>query len=186
MIAMGASVNGKAEPGHHGAPGWAAFRAGLGTAVGTRWARLSASERQWVAVGAVVVGLGLVWGLGVAPAWKSLQSAPQRLATLEAQNQQMRALASEAKALRATPAIDPAQALAALKVATERLGAGSRLNHSGDRAVLTFAELNGTALAAWLEEARAGARARPIDAQISRGPKGLSGVITVALPGAGG
>jgi general secretion pathway protein M len=177
---MEASFTGKPESGRQGAPGWAAFRAGLSA----WWARLSAGERRWVVVGAVVLSLGLVWGLGVAPAWKSLQSAPQRLAALETQNQQMRALASEAKALRATPAIEPAQALAALKVATERLGVGARLSQSGDRAALTFADLNGTALSAWLEEARAGARARPIDAQISRGPKGLSGVITVALPGA--
>ena len=42
----------------------------------------------------------------------------------------------------------------------------------------------GAALQAWLIEVRSAARARPIQAQVQRGPKGYDGSITLDLAGA--
>ena len=42
----------------------------------------------------------------------------------------------------------------------------------------------GEALRAWLLEARSGARARPLEAQLQRNPQGFSGSIGLVLAGA--
>jgi len=55
----------------------------------------------------------------------------------------------------------------------------------GERATLTLnTGVNPEALRAWLNEARSGARARPVEAQLQRGPLGYTGTIGVALGGA--
>ena len=58
------------------------------------------------------------------------------------------------------------------------------MNLTGDRAVVT---LNGVApelLQGWLGEVRSAARARPVEAQLTRGPKGYSGSLVLSLGGA--
>jgi len=96
----------------------------------------------------------------------------------------MQAQAQEAASLRAAPPVPPDQAQAALKASVEHLGSAARLNLTGDRAVVS---LNGVApelLQGWLGEARAAARARPVEAQLTRGPKGYSGTVVLSLGGA--
>jgi general secretion pathway protein M len=150
----------------------------------TAWARLGARERQGIVLAALVLGTFVLWQGLLAPALKSLRDTPAALAALQNQTQAMRAAAAEAQALRAVPPLSTAASIAALKAATERLGAGQRLDVTGERAVLNVKDLSVSALNAWLDEARAGARARPIDMNLSRGAAGFSGSIVVALPGA--
>ncbi|MFZ4651806.1 MAG: type II secretion system protein M, partial [Rubrivivax sp.] len=76
----------------------------------------------------------------------------------------------------------PAQAAAALKAASDRLGPSARLTLQGERAVLMIEAVGTDALRDWLTEVRSGARARPIETQLTRGEAGFSGSITVALP----
>jgi general secretion pathway protein M len=71
-----------------------------------------------------------------------------------------------------------------LKAATARLGDKARLSVQGDRAVLTVAGVSSVALRDWLAEARSGARARTIEANLSRGSTGLTGTVVVGM-GAG-
>ena len=92
-------------------------------------------------------------------------------------------LAAEARELRASPVVAPAQSTAALQAATERLGEQARLTVQGDRAVLILTGIDSESLRSWLAEARSGARARPIEAQLARGPNGFTGTITVTLLG---
>jgi general secretion pathway protein M len=148
------------------------------------WARLEQRERQLVQVAAWVLGLFLLWVLAVQPAWRTLREAPARLDALDRQLQTMQVLAAETGELRATPALPRAQASAALKAASERLGARGRLSEQGDRAVLTLTDAGGDELRSWLAEVRAGARARPVDVNLSRSEQGLSGTVVVALPAA--
>lgn len=148
------------------------------------WKRLAARERWMVAAMALVVGAFLLWSLAIAPAWRQTQSAPAEIEALEQELQQMRRLAAEVRDLRGAAPVGAAQAGLSLKAATDRLGPSARLALQPDRAVLTLQGVSGEQLRAWLAEARSGARARPVEAQITRGAQGYSGTVVVALGGA--
>lgn len=148
-----------------------------------QWQALGERERLALATIGVLLGLLLAWSLLLAPALRTLKTAPAELESLELQLQRMQAQAQEAQALRAAPPVPPAQAQAALTASVEHLGAAARLNLTGDRAVVT---LNGVApelLQGWLGEVRSAARARPVEAQLTRGPKGYSGSLVLSLGG---
>ena len=116
------------------------------------------------------------------PALRTLREAPARIDRLDAELQPMRALAAESRELRAAPPVGTAQAAAALQAATARLGAAGQLTLLGDRAMLRLDGVAAPALVAWLDEARATARARPLEAKLARGPAGgYSGTLTVGL-----
>jgi len=65
-----------------------------------------------------------------------------------------------------------------------RSAAPAACRSRADRATLTLNGANGSQLRDWLVEARSSARARPLEANLTRGPQGYSGSIVVALPGA--
>ena len=112
-----------------------------------------------------------------------MQQAPKRLDTLDAQLQSMQRLAAEARDLRAAVPVAPAQAQAAIRSASERLGDKGRLSLQGDRAVLTITGVNGEQLRGWLGEVRSGARARPVEATLTRSEQGYSGTLVMSLGG---
>jgi general secretion pathway protein M len=151
-----------------------------------RWQAMAPRERRIAGAAAWIVGLALLWFVGVAPALRSVASAPARLDELDKQLQQMQRLAGETTALRALPPVGGLQSQAALKTATDALGAAGRLTLGGDRATVTFTNATGTQVRDWLAEARSAARVRPIEANLTRGPQGYSGTIVVQMPGTGG
>lgn len=148
------------------------------------WRGLSARDRRLAVFGATVLVLFLLWLLALQPALATLKRAPAELDRLDAELQTMQRLAAETTELRAMPPVNPDQAQAALKVATERLGDKARLSLQGDRAVLTLNGAGTEAVRAWLAEARSGARARPLEANLMRTALGYSGTLVVALGGA--
>jgi len=151
----------------------------------TWWQVRTPRERQAVLVVALVIGLFVVWSLLIQPALRTVREAPEQLDRLEAQYQQMQRVASEASTLRSATRVSTTQAGAALKAATDRLGSNARLMLQGDRATLTITGgVSSEALRAWLTEARSGARARPIDVQLQRGPSGYTGSLGLTLGGA--
>jgi general secretion pathway protein M len=152
--------------------------------VRARWAALPQRERRLVGVATTVVGVALLWALALQPAWRTVREAPARLDALDAQLQAMQRLAAESTELRAAPAVSATQSGDALKAASERLGEQGRLVLQGERAVLTLNGASTEQLRGWLAEARSGARARPVEANLTRGPKGYSGTIVVAIGGA--
>lgn len=146
------------------------------------WAGLGARERRLLLVGGGVLAAFLLWTLAVAPALRTLRSAPAQLAAAEAQVQRMQALAAEAASLRAVAPVPMAQAQAALSAATGRLGEAAKLSLQGERAVVTLRGIGSDQLAAWLGEARAGARARVVEASLRQSQPGLyDGSLTLAL-----
>ncbi len=147
------------------------------------WAGLALRERRMVAGGGLVLALLLVWSVAVGPALRTLRTAPAQLDQLDTQLQTMQRLALEARELRNLPPVNLAQSAAALKAASDRLGEGAKLNVQGDRAVLTVSNLGTEALRNWLAEVRSGARARPLEANLTRGASGYSGSIVLALGG---
>lgn len=146
---------------------------------------LALGERERLALGAVAVLLGLLlaWSVLLAPALRTLKTAPAELEKVDLQLQKMQAQAQEARTLRSAPAVPAAQAQAALTASVEHLGPAARLNLAGDRAVVTLTGLPPEALQSWLGEVRSAARARPVEAQLTRGPKGFSGTLVLALGG---
>ncbi len=145
------------------------------------WRNFSPRERSLVLFAGIAVGVLLLWLVAVRPAWRTLHTAPAQLAAAEAQLQQMQRLAAESQLLRGAAPVAPAAAAAALRAATDRLGSGARLQLQGDRATLTFEHIPAPQLAAWLVEARSGARARPAEAQWTRGGQGYSGNVVLLL-----
>lgn len=150
-----------------------------------RWQALGVRERRGLAIAAWVLGLFLLWALAFAPAWRTVRAAPAQLDRLDTQLQQMQRQANEARELRVAPALNSSQSAAALRAATETLGTAARLQLAGDRATMTLTGINGTQLRDWLAEARTSARARPLEATLTRGPQGYAGSIVVALPSGG-
>ena len=148
------------------------------------WLARTPRERQAVVVVVLVLVLFALWSLLVAPALRTVREAPAQLDRLDAQYQQMQRIAGEATTLRGASRVSPTQAAAALKAATDRLGGNARLALQGDRATLTLTGVNAEALRAWLNEARSGARARPVEAQLTRGTSGYSGTLSLTLGGA--
>jgi general secretion pathway protein M len=140
-------------------------------------------ERRLVVGTVVFVAVVLVFTVGVRPALKTLAAAPAERERLDAQLQSMQRLAAEAKSLRATPPVSPAQAQLALKAASERLGSAGRLVIQGDRATLTLDNATTNQIRDWLAEVRSGARARPTEATLARSSNGYSGTIVVVLQG---
>lgn len=149
----------------------------------TRWQALGERERLVLSVAGALLGLLLAWSVLLAPALRTLKTTPAELDKVELQLQQMQAQAAEAQRLRSTAPVPPAQAEAALKASVEHLGPVARLNLTGDRAVVTFNGISPPALQAWLGEVRAAARARPVEAQLSRGAQGFTGSLVLSLGG---
>jgi general secretion pathway protein M len=158
---------------------WATHSAALRA----RWRAQSMRDRRLLALIGVILAAGLLWWLAIQPAWRTVRDAPARIVALQAQQQRMRALATEASELRAAPVLAIEQSSQALKAASDRLGKNGRLSLQGDRAVLTLTGASSEQLREWLAEARSGARAQPVEAQLSRTAQGYSGSIVLALGG---
>jgi general secretion pathway protein M len=137
-----------------------------------RWTAMAPRERQMAQVAAALVLLVVVVMVFIRPALKSVQQTPVQLREVSSQVGRMRNLADEAQALRQQPPVPPAQAEAALKAATERLGASARLSMQGDRASVEFNKVLGASLADWMAEVRAAARVRPLEANLSQAEPG--------------
>lgn len=149
-----------------------------------RWRAFAPRERAALTVAFVLLGVFVLWLVAVQPAWRTLRNAPAQLGTLDAQWQQMLLLAAETRELRSAVPVPASQAMAALRAATDRLGEKAKLSVQGERATLTVTGLPGDQLGAWLAEARSAARARPIEASLTRAAQGYNGTLVVTLGGA--
>ncbi|MCE4556208.1 type II secretion system protein GspM [Roseateles cellulosilyticus] len=149
----------------------------------TQWRALSERDRLALGVVGVLLGLLLAWSVLLAPALRTLKAAPAELEALELELQRMQAQAQEARLLHGASPVPPAQATAALKASVEHLGSTARLNLVGDRATVTLADIAPPALQAWLAEVRAAARARPVEAQLTRSPRGFTGTLVLVVGG---
>jgi len=146
-----------------------------------RYSRLDARERQMVALIASALAFLVVWMALVRPAWNTLDAAPALRAQADAQLLQMQAIANEARQLRALPPVPPSVAEQVLKSATDQLGGKAKLSMQSDRATLSVTGINGEDLRKWLMQARGGARARPIEANLTRAGDGYNGTLVVAI-----
>ncbi len=149
-----------------------------------RWSALAVREKRLLLLAGAALALFAVWWMGVQPALRTLAATPAQRAALDLQWQTMQKRAAEVATLRGATPMSSEQSLAALKAATDRLGEKARMSVQGDRVVLTLTEVGTAELRDWLAEARSGARARPVEATLSRAARGYSGTLVVALGGA--
>ena len=154
------------------------------SALRARWQGLGPRDRRLLGLALAVLGAFVLWSVAIQPAWRTVRDATSQLDRLDAQLQEMQVLASEARELRGAAPFSAEQSAAALKSASERLGSKGRLSLQGERAVLTLNGASSSQLREWLVEARAGARARPVEAQLSRNAQGFSGSVVLSLGGA--
>jgi general secretion pathway protein M len=155
----------------------------LRAVIAARWAALAPRERRGLVIAGLAVAVLLVWWLLVAPPLRTLRETPAQLDRLEVQLQQLQRVAAEARELKAASPVTTAQSATALKAAAERLGDKAKLTVQGDRATLTLNNASAEAITAWLGEARSAARARPLEAQLTRGSAGYSGTVVVQVGG---
>lgn len=134
-----------------------------------RWKSLGAREQTLVLVAAGVVLLALLWWVALAPAIKTLRTAPAAHAALDRELQRMRTLQQEALELQKVPRTEGAEAARSLQTSvTQQLGASAQLNVVGDRATLSLKPTAAQTLAPWLAQVRSTARAVPIEAKLVR------------------
>lgn len=158
--------------------------AGARASLTAQWRARDARERRALLLAAAVLGAFVLWSLALAPAWRTVRAAPAQIEALEAQLQTMQRLARDAQTLRAVAPVPLDQAQAALTAAAERLGAQAKLSLQGERALLTLKGVHPDQLNALLAEARAGARAKVVEAQLSQtSPGSYDGSLTLALGG---
>lgn len=150
---------------------------------GAAWRARPPRDRLALIVMALVVGVFLVWVLFIAPAVAVLRSAPAQLEVLDTQLLQMRTMAAEVRELRNATPVPVTQAGLAIKAAAERLGDKARLSLQNDRALLTLQNASPEQVRALLVEARSAARARPVEANLTRAPGGFNGTLVLSLGG---
>ncbi len=148
-----------------------------------RWKALDPRERRFAGWAIALVLLALVWWIALAPALRTLSTARQEHARLDAQLQQMSTLAAQANALKGQPKANHDDALRALESSVrQQLGPNAQLSggSAGDGVSLVLRATPADTLAPWLAQARGNARALPREAHLTRSqqpapPAGASG-----------
>jgi general secretion pathway protein M len=149
-----------------------------------RWAGLAPREQALVAGAAALVAFALLWWLAIGPALSTLRSAESEHRALDAQLQQMRRLQAQARAMQAQPKLSQDEALRQLEAAIrQQLGVSARYAIGGDRVTITLTNAPAQALAQWLSQVRANARAIPGEARLARNAGGgWDGSLVLTLP----
>lgn len=153
-------------------------------ALRARWAALAPREQALVAAAAGVVAFALLWWIALAPAITTLRNAGDHHRALDAQLQQMLRLQADARRLQSQPRIHQDEAMRQLEQAIrQQLGVSARYSIAGDRVTVTLTNTPAAALAQWLAQVRANARALPGEARLSRNAAGgWDGTLVLALP----
>ena len=153
-------------------------------ALRARWAGLAPRERALVGGAAGLVALALLWWIALAPALGTLRSAEAQHRALDNQLQHMRRLQAQAKAMQAQPRQNPDESMRQLEAAIrQQLGVSARYSIAGDRVTVSLTNTPAPALAQWLTQVRANARAIPGEARLTRNAAGgWDGSLVLTLP----
>lgn len=156
------------------------------------WAQRPDREQRLMSAAAVLVGAALLWTLGIAPAWRTVQAYPAQRAALDGQLRTMQDLQHRARSLRDpsnhAPAADPRALQAALRASVASLGDKAQLTLNASQATVTLAAVDARDLAQWLARTRRDARMLPSQATLRRDGSAWSGTVTftlAALPNGG-
>ena len=148
---------------------------------------LPEKDRKLIQYLALALAFSLLWFWNIAPALKTYQDAPNQLAQLERQTENLKALQAQALALQKAPRVKVQNVGAVLQQSsTEILGNGTKLNLEASRATLTLNNVSAEALAQFLAAARTQAQAMPIEAKLQKNKTGTvevwRGTLILSLP----
>jgi general secretion pathway protein M len=148
------------------------------------WAALARREKLMVAAATAVVAIAALWILAIAPALATLQHSDEQRRVLDAQLQRIMALRAQAQSLQSQPKQNYEEASRQLELSVRQgLGTSARLSIQGERATVTLTGTAPDALAQWLAQARANARAIPAEAHLVRNGSGMwEGNVVLTLP----
>mgnify|MGYP001497851548 CR=1 FL=1 len=151
------------------------------------WNQLALRERRLVVAATVLLAAAALWLGLLGPALRTLKTAPQQHRALNAQLQTMHDLQTQAQALQQQAPLTRAEAQRALNQATQQvLGKAAQVSTQGERITITLQGATPETLALWLAQARANARAVPIEARLTRQNQAQgtrwSGTLVMALP----
>lgn len=147
------------------------------------WRRASKREQRLLLLAAAVLALGLLWWVGVAPAWRILRVAPAQHLALDAQLRQMQQLQVQVKDLRAQTVLSADEARLALAQLLKPLGKSAQMLVQVERVTVTLTNLAPDALAQFLAAARQNARLAPKEAHLKRNAQGgWDGTLVLQLP----
>jgi general secretion pathway protein M len=156
------------------------------------WPELAPREQRMIALAGTLVVLALLWWVALAPALRTLASAPAAHAELDAQLQQMSALQIQAKALQSQPRANREDALRALETSVRQgLGPNAQIQvagaGAGEGVLVTLRTTPADSLAQWLAQARGNARAVPREVHLIRTQAGAAAPVrapaTSSFPG---
>ncbi len=156
-----------------------------------RWAAMSPRERVLIGSAAVLVLVALLWLLAIKPAWRTLQTAPQRIVTLQQQLQTLQQDGQQIAALRSAPSA-PAfsgDLQAAIVAWFKRVDPGAKVQAQvlPGEVTLDLSALRPATLAALAQTARRDWSAQVDGADLKLGPDGaLSGKVHLSRQGSGG
>jgi general secretion pathway protein M len=135
------------------------------------WPELEAREQRMIIVAASLVVLALLWWVALAPALRTLSSAPAEHAQIDVQLQRMTQLQTQAKALQAQPRASRDDAMRGLETSVrQNLGPNAQMQPGGAGEGVTIAlrAAQADALAQWFAQARTNARAVPREVHLTR------------------
>lgn len=156
-----------------------------------RWTSMSPRERVLTAVAMVAVAGALLWMLAIRPAWRTLQTAPQRIVSLQQQLQTLQQDAQQIAALRNAPAAPAFSGdlqptiLAWFKRVDPKAKVEAQVLPG--EVTLQLTALRPASLAALAQTARRDWSAQVDSADLKRGAEGLlSGTVHLSRQGSGG
>jgi len=135
------------------------------------WPELEMREQRIIIAASVLAIAALAWWIAVAPALRTLGSAPAEHALLDAQLQQMSQLQKQAKALQSQPRASRDDAVRGLEASVRQtLGSNAQIQPgvAGEGMTVGLRAVPADALAQWLAQARSNAHAVPREAHLTR------------------
>ncbi len=157
-----------------------------------RWQSLATKDRRALTLAAVVLSALALWQWGIAPAWRTVQTAPLQLDQARIQLQHMQTMAQEAQSLQAqgnAPAGNRTETLTTIQQLTQQtLGTNAQVLPQGDRVRVNLTDVSGQDMATWLAQLRGRARVSVQEVQIqvassSGNGSRWNGMVLLAGPG---
>ena len=136
------------------------------------WPELEPREQRMIAIAAALVLLALFWWVALAPALRTLSSAPAEHAQLDVQLQRMTSLQTKARALQSQPRASRDDAMRGLETSVrQNLGPNAQMQPgggAGEGVSIALRAVPADALAEWFGQARSNARAVPREVHLTR------------------
>ena len=147
------------------------------------WAGANPRERRLLAVASVLVIVGLLWWIAIAPALRGIRQAAKEAPVLDAQRERMLTMQAQVQGLQAQPRLSAPESRRLLEDACKSLGATATLAGATDRVTVSLKDVGADSLAQWLLQVRQDARLKPEQAHLQRTPTGAwSGSLVFKLP----